>query len=98
MASTLRRYTAGVTTTAATVVPAVAAARALVVGKVIVASAAGVTFNITAGGVLVAAAVAVPAGGVYSETSLVLLAGDTLTVIATTGSGTISVYGEEVDN
>ena len=99
-ANTLRRYSAALTTTGATtIVPAVAASRALVISKICVAASGTSTITLTVGGAVVAAAVPMTANAVYVETGLVVLASETVTATAGTASMlTVSIYGEEVDN
>jgi hypothetical protein len=99
-APTLRRYSRTLATTGTeTVVAAVPAARALVVGKVTATTTAAATFRLSVGGALVAADFALNPGEVYAETGLVLTAGETITASASVASVlTITVHGEEVDN
>lgn len=95
----LRRYASSLTTTSPfTVVAAVASARALV-GKILVAASGSSTITLTVGGTNVVTALAMSAGQVYTETGLVVLAGETVTATAGTASQlVVTVFGEEVDN
>jgi hypothetical protein len=99
-AAALRHYTASLSTTSATtVVPAVATARALVIGKILIAATGTSTIAVTVGGVPIISGMSLNAGQVYTETGLLLCATETLTCTAGTASMiAVSVYGEEVDN
>lgn len=101
----LRRYaalTGGAANTIEGVTPVVGAGRALVVGKVTVANAAGValTFTLRIGaGNSVALSVALNPGEVYTETNLVILAGERLEHSCSVAGGIVThVYGQEVDD
>lgn len=96
----LRRSSVALTTTGATiVVSAVPAARALVIGKVIVAASGSSTLTLTAGGTDIITALPMTAGQVYTEAGVVLAASETLTATAGTANVlTVSAFGEEVDN
>ena len=102
-AATLRRYSGGIfaANTLTTVVPAIPAGRALVIGKIIVANVSGaqLTFGIAVGGVFVASAISLAPSEVYTESGLVMVAGDNAQVTVTIANGVVaSFYGEEVDN
>lgn len=102
-APVLRRYAQNlyVANTETTVVPAVPAARALVVSKIVVVNAAGaaVTFRLVVGGFFVAADMALGFGEVYTESGLVVLAGDLVRAQCSAANGMhVQVFGEEVDN
>lgn len=99
----LRRYAAGptVANTDTTLVPAVPAARALVVSKVVVSNYSAVTvkFILFVAGAGIASGVTLAPGDNYTESGLVVLAGETMVVRSSHGEAIIcSVFGEEVDN
>lgn len=102
----LRRYGSGAFAaglgTTTTIVAAVPANRALVVSKIVVANsaAASVKFNIiVAGATYLVNGMSLPVNQVYTETGLVLVAGDTLVASTDTANGiSVTLFGEEVDN
>lgn len=88
------------TTAQLEVVPAPPAGRALVISKIVVA-AFGATgrFWLRVGGAGIAEAIPILPGEVYTETGIVLTAGQNLGTQVETASGcVVSVFGEEVDN
>ncbi len=98
MASALRRYSATLSTTTATTLVTVPAAKALV-AKILVAATGSSTVTLTVGGAVIMSNMPLSAGQVYSETGLVAVAAET--IVATAGTAnvlTVSVFGEEVDN
>jgi hypothetical protein len=105
-APVLRHYTAVSNATANTfdTVLTVPANRALVISKIVVVNNLGsgsTTFNVRAGGVgkSVTGVVTLPFGQTYTETGIVLVAGEILDHSSGNASGTvIHVFGEEVDN
>ncbi len=98
MASALRRYSATLSTTTATTLVTVPAAKALV-AKVVVASSGTSAITLTAGGSVILTGLTLSPGQVYSETGVVVVAGETITATAGTANVlSVSVFGEEVDN
>lgn len=97
--------------TAAGAAPVPAAGRALVIAKITVVVGAGgtptpVTFSLGVGSgsntdpsFHIANGVTLAAGEVYTESGIILVAGDLLFSLASVSSGIrINVFGEEVDN
>lgn len=98
-ASTLRHYSATLSTTSATTVLTVPTARALVIGKITVAASATATITLTIGGSAIATALSLSAGQVYTETGVIALATETVVATASVASAlVVNVFGEEVDN
>jgi hypothetical protein len=96
-ASTLRRYSSVLPITSTTLVT-VPTARALVVSKILISSAGTATVTVLVGGANILT-LPMTSGQVYTETALVVLAGETITATASLAATiTLSVYGEEVDN
>lgn len=107
-APTLKHYSAqtGAINTFVTVVPLVPAGRSLVVSKVaIVAVASGAQFSMTVGpdqGTtrFIVFGMPLATGEQYTETGLVVLAGESLAVagLGAADAFRINVFGQEVDN
>lgn len=98
--ATLRHYSVALTTTGSTsVVSAVATARALAISKITVAASGSSTITVVVGGQPIVSGLSLTAGQVYTETGLVLLTTETVTVTAGTPNVlVVSVFGEEIDN
>ncbi len=102
-APTLRRYAVipGTADTDTALVPAVPAARALVIGKLIVAnvSSTAASLAVIVAGTRIASGLVLQASEVYTEAGLIVLAGETIAVRTTVGTAlAFTAYGEEVDN
>lgn len=103
-AAILRHYNSTPSATGTTTLVTVPTSRALVISKVLVASNGNAIsssiMSLTAGGGPIISNLAMTAAGqVYTETGLVLLATETLTININTASAfTCHVFGEEVDN
>src|SRR4051794_8664958 len=105
--SVLRHYSSAPTTNVTTNISgAVAANRALAVSKICVANldATSSTFDLMVGAasgqaVKIASQVTLAAGQVYTETGLVVLAGESVFLYTNNGGHVaVNVFGEEVDN
>jgi hypothetical protein len=111
-ASALRHYVAVASTAPSTVVAITSAmvptARALVIGKLVVTAATTATYGVytspSGGGAstYVMPIQSMTAGAIYSETGLVLTAGEQLVLVVNAlgsgGSVWVQIFGEEVDN
>lgn len=84
------------------VVPAVPAGRALVISKITITPAPGVssqTFRLVLNGRWAALDVVINLGEVYTETGLVVPSGSTLEFSSSVANGChVIVFGQEVDN
>lgn len=91
----------GTVVTDVTLLAAVPTARAVVVSKLLVAnySSSASSFHLFVGGQGVAFSIPLAPGEVYTETGLVVLAGETVVVRQLTASTlAFHLFGEEVDN
>jgi hypothetical protein len=98
-ASALRHYSLALSATGITTVCTVPSARALVVGKILVAATGASTISLYVNGNLICANLPLSNGQIYTETNLVALAGETIQANASiAGLLSVHVFGEEVDN
>lgn len=99
----LRRYAVAPATVAAAntqyTALTVAAPRALAISKITVVPTAALTFRLWVGGEYIAYDVALTVGETFTESGLVVLATETVTIQSSVIGGlTLQVFGEEVDN
>lgn len=103
-APALRHYQLQLSNGVQTLVGAVPAGRALVISKIIVTSLSGtaITFGLQVGAnntnSWIAQNVPLNSGEVWTETGIVMLAGEVILLTGSAATGTVSVFGEEVDN
>jgi S-adenosylmethionine synthetase len=100
MANPLLRHTGGsLTTSNATYVNTVTTGRAFVISKLTIAASAACTVTVQLGSYNICTTLPLSAGQVWSESGLVLIAGETLGATCSVSSAAmLSVFGEEVDN
>jgi hypothetical protein len=100
MPNPLLRHTGGnLTTSQATYVNTVTVGRALVISKLTVAANAACSVSVYCAGYPILNALPMTAGQVWSESGLVVVAGESLTAVTTVASSAyINIFGEEVDN